>query len=294
MSNPEFGANFTPKQKVQFALSVFLISALVATPETQQAHSVGGQEALIEKCKEKNPPQPAGLTMDDYLGIQRWGGKVHRELPYERKVSLFQRLITRTKANQLHAYEVDPARTRRIEERVSRFAAGMVERANNGDKTYKFYKGGGGAFLDGSFRTMTPFEPVPDDYEGFGWLEREVKGKEDNRRLVRYEIADNIYRRSDGTYYPHPKPYILGVQNNNAEATFEDPPALGLTVCASVPGNGATQGWRVSYYGFNFDSPNNVQTEPWLDGGATISEVQSADRLAGRFIAERYNPGIQP
>lgn len=292
MPSPETGVRYTPRQKLQVALGVFLITVLAGAPDAQQADPVDSQAALIEKCKDEYPMPPRGLTMDDYLGIQRWGGEVHRELPYEREIPLFQRLITRIRGNQLRAYETSSERTRRIETHVNRFAAGIVGRANSGDPTYKFYQGGGGAFLDGQFLTGPDgLEPAADDYEGFGWLWRNVE--DDDGKLIKQEIVDNIYRYSDGTYYEHPHPWTLGVYDKNAQSTFDAPEGLGLVECASVPGNGATQGWRVSHYDFNhLGEPGyeTVQLEPWVYGNTTIADVQLADRRAFHFLDNRYNP----
>lgn len=202
-------------------------------------------------------------------------------------------LKSRIRENHLHGYEISSERSQRVEAQVNRFAADMVERANEGDKTYKFYQGGGGAFLDGRFLTGPGggLEPADDDYEGFGWLWRDVV--DDEGKIVKQEIADNIYRYSDGTYYPHPHPWTLSVADKNAQSTFEAPEGLGLTECASIPGNGATQGWRVSHYDFNhLGEPgfNTVQLQPWVYANTTIADVQLADRRAAHFIEDRYHP----
>jgi hypothetical protein len=295
MASPEQGetAKLSPFEKVVAATGLFLTVTAIAAPyPSTEAHQQ--TEPLIDRCKEKYPPQAAGLTMEDYFGVDRWGDEVYPKPPSERK-NVLQILKERLTENQLHAYEVSTERTQRIEAQVNRFAAGMVERANEGDETYKFLQGGGGAFLDGSFVTGPSggLEPAADDYEGFGWLWRDVKG--DDGKIVKQEIVDGIYRYADGTYYPNPHPWTLSVADKNAQSTFEAPEGLGLARCASVPGNGATQGWRVSHYDFNhlgepgFDT---VQLEPWVYGNTTLADVQLADRRADHFIDNRYDPGI--
>lgn len=292
MATPEQGetTKLSPFERVTAATGAFLTVVAIAAPyPSTEAHQQA--EPLIERCKEEYPPQTTGLTMYDYMGVNRWG--------YQRPQAenVLQILKHRLKENQLHAYEVSPERSKRIEEQVNQFAAGMVERANEGDKTYKFLQGGGGAFLDGSFVTGPNggLEPAVDDYEGFGWLWRDVTDAEG--KIVKQEIVDNIYRYSDGTYYPNPHPWTLSVADRNAQSTFEAPEGLGLVECASVPGNGATQGWRVSHYDFHhlgepgFDT---VQLEPWIYGNTTLGDVQLADIRAAHFIDNRYDPVPNP
>lgn len=289
MSDAERGgrSGLSPADKLLSAVAAFSVTLALASSVPD-----GHRQSLAEHCRYLYPPQTPGLTMNDYLGVQKWGGEYHATPESERK-NVLEIIRGRLRRDQLHSYEVSAERAQRIEAHVNRFAAGMVERANDGDKTYKFLQGGGGAFLDGSFVTGPGggLEPAPDNYEGFGWLWRDVK--DGNSKIVKQEIVDNIYRRSDGTYYEHPHPWILSVSDKNAQSTFEAPPALGLDECASVPGNGATQGWRVSHYDFNhLGEPgfHTVQIEPWAYGNTTLADVQLADRRANHFIEDRYNP----
>jgi hypothetical protein len=306
MSNPEAGSSqihWGPKEKLLAGGALFLTVVSIASPtSSEEAHSKASPEEIdgadIEKCKEENPPRPSTLTLNDYLNIERWGRGYHVRPLYvgQEKKSLLEVARRRLRLNQLHAYKVSPERAQRVEAHVNRFAAGMVERANSGDETYRFYQGGGGAFVDGNFRSGPGggLEPAADDYEGFGWLWRNVS--DDEGKIVKQEISDNIYRYSDGTYYENPHPWILSVYDKNAQSTFESPPAYSLTECASVPGNGATQGWRVSHYDFNHlyePGFRTIQKEPWLSGNTTLADVQLADRRASHFIDDRYNPDAQ-
>jgi|GEM_PF-7022995 len=288
MANPEAPTstpNLTPGQRLRFAAGVFVATLVAVAPgPSTKANPVNRRQALAEKCAANYPPQPTGLTFDDYFGIQHWGGAAHFT-PRRDKENLF----SIEKKKQAEAYKITPERTRHIENQVNRFAAGMVARANAGDKTYTFYQGGGGAFLDGVFLNDYGLNPVADDYEGFGWLWRDVR--DDDGKLIKQEVVDNIYRYRDGTYYAHPHPWIMSVYDQNGQSVFQAPEGLGLAKCSSVPGNAYTQGWRVDHFDFHhlydprFDT---MQGETWEN--TSMAEVEFIDKRAVSFIDNRYNP----
>jgi hypothetical protein len=253
MPNPEEGErrrSRSPADRLFDAAAVFLASTTLAA-SVSTAEYPRAKQPLAEKCKEKSPLSSTDLTIDDYLGVVRWGGVVQPAPDYLDR-PLFTTLLERQRKNQKHAYLTSPERNNRIENHIQQFAEDMVQKANSGDKSYRFImrNENGGPAVDAE---------VPEDFEGFGYL---AKGKhigEDDSNWERQELANSIYRREDGSYYPHPGTSYLSVADKHFISTFDLVPA-GHNECAYVPGNAQTLGARVNYY--EFIGPGS---SPWYE-----------------------------
>lgn len=225
MPKPENRGEYSPKLKLQAALSAFLIIAVSASPNTPEASSPA-KTTLKERCQEEHPlSSPTSLVSTEGQGPALFD-----------PASDFGSVIKKTVKEEIKAYLNSPERSARIARRVGGFASKMVEQANAGNVQYEFVP-------DGSTRS------APNKYQGFGTLykNRDAPYIYGEGIAVTQAGTNNIYRYKDGTYYGHPEPSHLWVGYHEAEAEFWAPQGLGLGRCATVPDNGATQGWRVLY-----------------------------------------------
>jgi hypothetical protein len=259
-----------------------------------ESQPVSEKQALIERCKEEYPQALTGLTMQDYFDYEQHGTEIYyypdEDYPDRYEEPLFQTMIEGQRESERHTYLTSPDRNKRIENQIQEFAEGMVQKANSGDKSYRFImldEDGGGMDVDAQ---------VPEDFEGFGYL---AKGKyvgEPTRHDTweREELANSIYRHRDGSYYPHPGTSYLSIADKHFISTFDLVPA-GYTDCAYVPGNAVTQGAHVNYYEFIgpgsspwYENADHIQRESYYANSA--EDAAGADNHAIESL--KLSPGL--
>lgn len=228
MAKPENTAEIglTQKQRLKVAAGILAVTVLVAAPKIQDTLVEAGHEALVEYCQERHPLLVPLINL----------GEVHETMsPYSPNPAAGS-VIKKMVKEDLETYLNSSERSNRIANRVRGFAAEMVKQANAGDGQYEFVPEGSG-------------QTTLKDYQGFGTLYKNMEAPYVYGKgvAVAQATSDNIYRYKDGRYYPHPEPYHLSVSYHQSGAEFWAPQGLDLGRCASVPENGATQGWRVLY-----------------------------------------------
>lgn len=231
--------SFSLEKRLNFSymLSLFAISLAVAAPGPETEAQPKSAEALTEECKVKYPKTPASLSLGDYLGYEQYDNQIWPIAP-ENQTPLFTTLRERL----ADVYKSSPERNQKLTKHIQQFAAEMVEKANSGDKSYKF--------------VSDAHDKTPEDFEGFGRLQKGEYIGESNRHWERQEIANNIYRYEDGSYYPDPPTDYLAVADKHFISEFNISPG-GFVECAYVPGNDATQGAWVNYYMFEGPGPSS-------------------------------------
>lgn len=243
----------------------------------------GDTETLAQQCEGANPSETPGLTFEDYFDVSQDPENGQYYPTYDQR-NVIEKLLQK----QVDFYLISPERNNHIANQVADYATVMVGRANLDHDGYTFYRPGdpGEGYFQGD-----PHKPVPDDFQGYGWLWHSVK--DENGDIVKQEVIDGIYRFSDGNYATNPWPGTLSVYDRHSQAVFTAPRDLGLDECALIPGNGATQGWRVQYYDFwpegELAPPGDIQGETFDYDHSNYyypGEMDTVKEIESRAIAK--------